>query len=70
MTGAPVLIEGGGVEPDIAVENDPAYMQNGADPRLDRAIAEVLKSLQTAPPHPPMPTYPNRSGVYRPAFHP
>ncbi len=57
------IIEGRGVEPDIAVADDPAQMQNGADPQLDRAIQEVLKSLETAPPHPPKPTYPNRSGM-------
>ncbi len=56
------IIEGHGVDPDLAVEDDPARMQDGADPQLDRAIAEVLKSLETNPPRPTKPMYPNRAG--------
>jgi tricorn protease len=35
-------VEGYGVDPDIEVVDDPSLMQNGGDPQLDRAIAEVL----------------------------
>ena len=31
-------IEGHGVDPDTRVVDDPALMQNGADPHLDKAI--------------------------------
>jgi tricorn protease len=37
------------VDPDIEVENDPASVLAGKDPQLDRAIAEVLKALETNP---------------------
>ncbi|MEA3209806.1 MAG: tricorn protease [Chthoniobacter sp.] len=57
------IIEGRGVEPDITVEDDPAQMQDGADPQLDRALQEILKSLDANPPAPPpKPAYPNRAG--------
>ncbi len=56
------VIEGHGVDPDIAVEDDPAQMQGGADPQLARAIDEVLKSLEAHPPRPAKPAYPNRAG--------
>jgi tricorn protease len=57
------IIEGHGVEPDIAVVDDPAKMINGGDPQLDRAIAEVMQRLQAAPPaRPKRPAYTDRSG--------
>lgn len=57
------IIEGHGVEPDIPVEDNPAQMQNGADPQLERAIQEILKQLETKPPKAPLrPAYPNRAG--------
>jgi tricorn protease len=43
-------VEGYGVDPDIEVVDDPSLMQNGGDPQLDRAIAEVLKALEENPP--------------------
>jgi tricorn protease len=43
------IIEGHGVDPDIAVENDPASVIAGKDPQLDRAITEVLKAMEAAP---------------------
>ena len=43
------IIEGYGVDPDIEVENDPASLLAGRDPQLERAIAEVLKLLETNP---------------------
>jgi len=56
------IIEGRGVEPDIAVLDDPAELAQGRDPQLERAIAEVLKSLQANPPQlPKKPAYPIRT---------
>jgi tricorn protease len=49
--------EGHGVEPDIAVVDDPALMAKGGDPQLERAIQEAERLLKekpaTAPKHPP-----------------
>lgn len=56
------IIEGHGVEPDIAVVDDPAELAKGVDPQLERAIEEVTKSLQTKLPQTPKkPAYPNRA---------
>lgn len=56
------IIEGRGVDPDIAVLDDPAELAQGRDPQLERAIAEVLKSLQAnPPPSPKKPAYPIRT---------
>ena len=41
------IIEGYGVDPDIEVENDPKSVIDGKDPQLERAVAEVMKKLQT-----------------------
>jgi tricorn protease len=53
------IIEGHGVDPDIVVENDPASVLAGRDSQLERAIAEILKALETGPkklpPRPPDP---------------
>ncbi len=58
------IIEGHGVEPDIEVVDDPAAMARGADPQLERAVAELMKQLRK---HPPAeikrPAYPKRPGV-------
>lgn len=43
------VIEGEGVEPDIAVENDVAAQLGGRDPQLDRAIDELKKAIAAAP---------------------
>jgi tricorn protease len=57
-------VEGHGVDPDIEVIDDPALMQNGGDPQLDRAIAEMLKAVQERPwKRPARPQSPNRSGM-------
>jgi tricorn protease len=54
-------VEGYGVDPDIEVVDDPSLMQDGGDPQLDRAIAEVMKALEENPPiHPARPEYPVR----------
>jgi tricorn protease len=58
------VIEGHGVDPDIEVVDDPAQMWNGGDPQLERAIQEVMHSLEANPPtKPPRPPYANRAGV-------
>ena len=44
------IIEGHGVDPDIAVVDDPSIMAKGNDPQLDRAIEEVTKALRKNPP--------------------
>lgn len=55
------IVENHGVEPDIEVIDDPALMQDGADPQLDRAIDEVLAALKRDPPvDPPRPAYPRK----------
>jgi tricorn protease len=57
------VVENEGVAPDIEVVDDPGKMLDGGDPQLERAIAEVLKSLETKKPAQPRPpAYPNRSG--------
>ena len=57
------IIEGHGVDPDIEVMDDPALMVDGGDPQLDRAIEEVMKSLQADPVKAPgKPRYDDRSG--------
>ena len=43
------IIEGHGVDPDIEVENDPRAVIAGGDPQLERAVAELLKKVETAP---------------------
>jgi tricorn protease len=43
-------VEGEGVSPDIEVENDVFSTIHGKDPQLDRAISEVMKSIEANPP--------------------
>ncbi|MEO8352831.1 MAG: PDZ domain-containing protein, partial [Chthoniobacteraceae bacterium] len=58
------IIEGHGVDPDIEVIDDPAAMSRGGDPQLERAVVEVLKSLDDKPRAvPKKPVYPNRAGA-------
>lgn len=49
--------EGHGVEPDIAVEDDPSQLAKGVDPQLERAIEELLARMakQPSPPVRPAP---------------
>ena len=57
-------VEGHGVDPDIEVIDDPALMQDGGDPQLDRAIALMLEELQKKPyKAPARPAYPDRRGM-------
>jgi tricorn protease len=54
-------VEGHGVDPDIEVIDDPAQMQDGADPQLDTAIKLMLEELKRNPYVPAKrPPYPNR----------
>jgi tricorn protease len=43
------IIEGYGVDPDIAVENDPKTVIDRRDPQLERAVAELMKKIQDKP---------------------
>jgi tricorn protease len=54
-------VENEGVAPDLDVPLDPIAVNEGRDPQLDAALAEVLEELKTAKPiplkdAPPMPT--------------
>ncbi len=61
------VIEGHGVDPDIAVVDDPAQLAKGVDPQLERAIEEVLGDLRMrSGAAPKKPVYPNRSGALFP----
>jgi len=51
-------VENYGTDPDIEVENAPQDYARGADPQLERAIAEALALLAARPPHAPRPTPP------------
>ena len=56
------IIEGYGVAPDIEVVDDPGLMARGGDPQLERAVAEVMKSLRKNPPATvTKPKYPDRA---------
>jgi tricorn protease len=52
--------EGHGVEPDIAVPEDPTALAKGGDPQLERAIKEVTDRAAAQPPTPPRPPYERR----------
>ncbi|MFT7678583.1 MAG: tricorn protease [Planctomycetota bacterium] len=58
-------VEGHGVSPDIEVMDDPALMQNGADPQLAAGVAQMLKELATAAAYnpPARPKNPVRTGM-------
>lgn len=49
-------VENYGTDPDIEVDIAPQDYARGADPQLDRAIAEALALLAARPPHAPRPT--------------
>jgi tricorn protease len=53
--------EGHGVDPDIAVGEDPSQLAKGVDPQLERAISEVLRRVKEQPPVPPRPAYERRT---------
>lgn len=52
--------EGHGVEPDIAVEDDPSQLARGVDPQLQRAIKELTGAVAKAPKAPNRPPYEKR----------
>lgn len=57
--------EGGGVQPDIEVVDDPTQLANGTDPQLERAIEETLRLMEENPDSytkPERPAYEDRSG--------
>jgi hypothetical protein len=54
------LAEGHGVEPDIAVTEDPTALAKGTDPQFDRAIKEVTDRMAKQPATPPRPAYEKR----------
>ncbi|MEM8758041.1 MAG: S41 family peptidase, partial [Planctomycetota bacterium] len=57
-------IEGHGVDPDIAVVDDPSARAEGRDPQLDAAIELMLKEADANPYRPAArPTDPDRSGM-------
>ncbi len=58
-------VEGYGVAPDIEVLDDPALMQDGADPQLAKAIEQMLLELSTARAYTPpaRPANPDRTGM-------
>ncbi|MFL5296690.1 MAG: PDZ domain-containing protein [Phenylobacterium sp.] len=55
-------VENHGVEPDIAVDQDPKAVAAGHDPQLERAVSEAMKGLGASPgpqpQRPPFPIYP------------
>ncbi|WP_240778766.1 S41 family peptidase [Shewanella sp. SNU WT4] len=57
-------IENEGVAPDIEVELDPVAVNQGRDPQLDSALAEVTLQLKTAKPvvHQQAPAFPTELG--------
>ena len=58
-------VEGHGVDPDVEVLDDPAAMQDGADPQLDTALGLMLDALAAGKGFhaPPPPAGPDRSGM-------
>src|SRR3954464_5659902 len=52
--------EGHGVEPDIAVDDDPAQLAKGIDPQLQRAIKEVSDAVAREAKVPGRPEYERR----------
>jgi tricorn protease len=57
-------VEGHGVDPDIEVLDDPALMQDGADPQIAAAVQQMLKELESdAYKAPTRPADPDRQGM-------
>jgi len=54
------VIEGGGVEPDIYQDNDPAKEYDGVDEQLNKAIEVILQQLDQYEPLPPVPADPDK----------
>jgi len=59
-------VENHGVEPDVAVEQDPKAVSEGHDPQLETAVAIALRELAAHPPlQPARPRYPDYSDKLR-----
>lgn len=55
-------VENHGVEPDVAVEQDPKAVAEGHDPQLERAVSIAMEQLKQHPnPEPHKPAYPSYS---------
>ena len=53
-------VENHGVDPDVAVEQDPKAVSEGHDPQLEKAVSIALQELAQHPqPQPEKPAYPN-----------
>ncbi len=53
-------VENHGVDPDVAVEQDPKAVSDGHDPQLEAAVAIALRELAAHPAAPPArPPFPN-----------
>ncbi len=54
-------VENRGIEPDIAIDMDPALVRQGRDPQLEKAVEVVMGELKKNPPpkfkRPPYPNY-------------
>ena len=61
------VVENEGVPPDIAVEQTPADVMAGKDPKLEKAIQVVMESLEKNPPagpkRPPYRSIPKERGI-------
>ena len=61
-------VEGHGVSPDIAVQQDPKLVREGHDPQLEAAVATAMKMLREHPlPHYAPPPYPDHHPVLPPS---
>jgi tricorn protease len=53
-------VENHGVDPDVAVEQDPKAISEGHDPQLEKAVSLALDELKNEPQHEVQrPVYPN-----------
>jgi tricorn protease len=57
-------VEGTGVKPDVEIQSDPAAVNAGRDPQLDRAIDELKARLQAMPiTRPQPPAFPKKANL-------
>jgi len=58
-------VENHGVEPDVAVDQDPKMVSEGHDPQLEKAVSLAMEELKAHPqPEVKKPTYPNYHNSY------
>jgi tricorn protease len=55
------VIEGHGVDPDIAIDNDPFKEYMGEDQQLNKAIEVILDEMKNYPELPQIPQFPDKS---------